>query len=505
MTTKKKAVLISLIVVAFVAAALVTVYFIDADAKNKAEMERQEKVVASIADSGTIHEGITIDGVDVGGMTAEEATAALEAREAEILSAVSIDATYEGQTFTFDENYVQLDYDPTAAIEEAMAVARSGDYDTLVNELGQIENEGLDFEVDYTLTASGAAQFAQEVAAQIDQEAVEAEILINEEDKTTFTISQSQTGLTLNQGALTTQLEQRVAAGASNAIELSVDTVTPMVSTEYLEENMVLRASAETSFASGSYDRDTRVFNINMAADFVSGTVVLPGEEFSTNEVMGDRTYDLGWQPAPGYEGGKTVDSAGGGVCQVSSTMYNAVVKADLEIIHRQNHSMPVGYVSKGLDATISTGTIDFIWKNNLEEPVLVIAYTTSDKDMVVEIYGPTLANGEYDQIKLTSEYTGSITPGEMVYEVDESKPVGYESVEVERRTGSTYQSYKHYYLDGELVKTEKLDTSTYRAYAGLTIVGPEGDDSETDDGSEGGDGGEDVPDSGDLDFQPVS
>ncbi len=94
---------------------------------------------------------------------------------------------------------------------------------------------------------------------------------------------------------------------------------------------------------------------------------------------------------------------------------------------------------------------------------------------MVVEVYGQPMANDEYDEIKLTSEFIKTVSPsGEMEVTVDETKPVGYEEVVVSRRDGAVYQSYKHYYKDGELVKTEDLATSNYRAYAGEMIVGPE-------------------------------
>ena len=206
----------------------------------------------------------------------------------------------------------------------------------------------------------------------------------------------------------------------------------------------------------------------------MNATVLAPGEVFSTNECLGDRTYANGWEPAPAIVGGTTEDQAGGGVCQVSTTLYNAVVKADLEIVYRRGHSGTVGYIPRGLDATINTGTIDFQFKNNTSSEILLISYL-KDKNVCIDVYGEAFATDEYDEIKLTSKQIKTISPpGKMKETVDKSKKPGYREVVIKRKSGSMWQSYKHYYKDGQLVKTEELDTTTYRAYAGEVIVGPE-------------------------------
>ncbi len=475
MTKSGKTILIVLISLAVVAAGLLTFYFIDSAQKQEEEAERQTQVLSAITDSSAMHPGITIDGIDVGGMSIEQAQEALEARKAELLNAATLTVTYDGNSFPLDSNYLEITYDYASAIEQAMGTARTGDYATLTAEVQQIESQGLDFEVPYTITATNVSEFANSISASVDVPAVDAQIEMSDEGDNGFIITQSSPGLVTDSAALATLIDTALASGDyATPIQLPVTESMPAVSTEDLSANLVLRAEAESSFADSPYNRDTRVENVKMAADFVNGTIIMPGEEFSTNDVLGDRTYELGWQPAPAYTGGTTEDQAGGGVCQVSSTLYNAVVKPDLEIVYRRNHSMTVGYVPRGLDATINTGTIDFLWKNNTEHPILVIAYTTSDQDMVVEIYGEDLANEEYDEIRLSSEKVSDIAPdGDWEITVDNTKPAGYEEVVIERRDGMLYQSYKHYYLDGEEVRVEELAESQYRAYNGEKIVGP--------------------------------
>ncbi len=216
--------------------------------------------------------------------------------------------------------------------------------------------------------------------------------------------------------------------------------------------------------------------NIKKAVGIINGYVLAPGEEFSTNTVLGPRTYALGWEPAPAIVRGGSEDQAGGGVCQVSTTMYNAVLKADLEIVHRRGHSLQLGYVDGGLDATINTDTIDFIYKNNTAHNVYIFCWVDgSDKKVRFEIYRMPFS-GDYDEIKLSSEKVETLRPdGEMLITVDMSKPPGYKEQVVGRRDGSVYKTYKHFYKNGKEVGVPELIAKTvYKAYAGEMIMGPE-------------------------------
>ncbi|MBQ9942026.1 MAG: VanW family protein, partial [Christensenellaceae bacterium] len=248
----------------------------------------------------------------------------------------------------------------------------------------------------------------------------------------------------------------------------------PEVTTEELKEKMVLRASFDTSFSTSTANRK---HNVKKAAGLLNGTVLKPGEEFSMNGVLGTRTYAAGWKAAPAIVkgGGDTELQAGGGVCQVSTTLYNAVLMADLEITDRRGHSSRVSYVDGGLDATInSTGNIiDFKFKNNTASDILIVSYT-KDNRVYTEVYGEPFS-GDFDEIRLSSKRIGTVQPvGEGKITVDPTKKPGYEEIVIERKTGTRWQSYKHYYKDGKLVRTENIDVTTYKAHAGEKIVGPE-------------------------------
>ena len=197
------------------------------------------------------------------------------------------------------------------------------------------------------------------------------------------------------------------------------------------------------------------------------------------------RSTGNGWKMANAYESGAVVPQAGGGVCQLSSTLYNAVVKGDLEIVYRRNHSMPVAYIKEGLDATINSvgNIIDFKFKNNTTSDIVIIGYTTSSNKLTFEVWGLPFATTEYDEIKLTSSLVSTQdTAGEPV-EIE--VPVGTEKadgslmeagetyVAVTPRKGYVYQSYKTYYLAGTLVRKEKLAVSTYKSFQGEIWICP--------------------------------
>ncbi len=178
------------------------------------------------------------------------------------------------------------------------------------------------------------------------------------------------------------------------------------VTVESLEKKLISHTIASYSTNYASSDRN-RAHNIELAASKINGTVLNPGERFSYNTVVGPRTAAAGFKNAHVYEGNKIVDGMGGGICQVSSTLFNTVLYADLKIVKRTNHSMPVGYVPLGRDATVSYGLVDFVFENDKTYPVkiaascanrtlTVSAVGVTDMDYKIELYTETVATSAY-------------------------------------------------------------------------------------------------------------
>lgn len=430
--------------------------------------DRSEEIQA-ILKRTTFLDGIRVNGISIGGKTMEEARVLLSDSVTELCNAHNVEARCNDTVYVFSGKEIAMTHDLDAILNDAFGLARTDiGYDALIAEVNAIRTQGKDYTVTVAFDENSLKEAVASYAASQSVPAVNATVTFDSENNTICYVDE-QTGLAVDEEKLFTDV---FSCTDGSPVTVVLTEVAPELTKEKLESEFVLRASFTTSFKGSTSNRK---YNINKGAGMMTGTVLKPGDIFSCNDTLGVRTKNNGWKSAGAYIGGVVEDQAGGGVCQLSSTLYNAVVMADLEIVDRRNHSMPVSYVKKGLDATINSvgNIIDFKFKNNTDDIVILIAYTEGN-NLTMELYGKPFANDEYDEIRLRAEKIKTIKPdGEMEYELDPSKPVGYEELIQERRNGYIYQSYKQYYKNGELVREEPLAESTYRAYRGTTLVGP--------------------------------
>ncbi|MCF0122603.1 MAG: VanW family protein [Ruminiclostridium sp.] len=209
-----------------------------------------------------------------------------------------------------------------------------------------------------------------------------------------------------------------------------------------------------------------RVQNITLAAQIFNGTVVMPGEEFSYNGVVGSRQASRGFLPAPAYVSGQTVQEVGGGVCQGSSTIYLAALRSNLEIVERYPHGYITRYVPDGMDATVYYGAKDFRFKNDTPFPIKVQG-SVSGRTLTVNILGTKHNN---ITVKMTNETVGT-TGYSTVYQVDSSLPAGSTRVSVTPYAGYTIKTYRNLYENGNLIETKLEDTSVYKSRDKVVMV----------------------------------
>ncbi len=221
-----------------------------------------------------------------------------------------------------------------------------------------------------------------------------------------------------------------------------------------------------TSTASGS---SNRLSNIRLAASTINGTVLNPGEEFSYNGVVGSRTAARGYLPAPAYSGGRTVQEVGGGICQVSSSVYYAALKANMKITERHPHMYAVGYLPDGTDATVFYGSLDFRFVNNTNYPIRIDA-ALSGSTLTVKIYG-TKKDDTY--VKIETKQL-SYNPAGTVYKADPSIPLGSSKVDVTPYNGRTVEAYRCVYAgDGTLISRTLESTNKYLRRDKVILVNP--------------------------------
>ena len=226
-----------------------------------------------------------------------------------------------------------------------------------------------------------------------------------------------------------------------------------------------LLATFSTNYQASNVSRTT---NLKLASNKINGTVILPNEEFSYNKVVGERTISAGYKMAATYSNGQVVDGLGGGICQISSTLYDAVVMANLNVTTRRNHQFVTSYVPAGKDATVVWGSQDFKFVNSRKYPVRIVA-TVEGGVATVQIWG-IKEEVEYDisietKKVATIEYTTQ-------YVQDTSLPVGQQKVIQAGNNGRKVEAYKVTKLNGQVVSTTLLSRDTYNAMKRIVHVG---------------------------------
>lgn len=212
-----------------------------------------------------------------------------------------------------------------------------------------------------------------------------------------------------------------------------------------------------------------RKSNVKLSASSINGYVMNTGDVFSYNGVVGQRTAANGYQPAPAYVKGETVDEIGGGICQTSSTLYLACLRGNLEITERHAHRYIPAYIAAGMDATVSWGGPDYKFTNNTDYPIKIVTEYAGDY-LTVKLLGTNVTG---ITAKMTNEKL-STTDFEVVYEDDPTLAPGTEEVKTTPYTGSRWKTYRHLYdANGNLISTSYEDTSDYKARNKVILRGP--------------------------------
>lgn len=228
-------------------------------------------------------------------------------------------------------------------------------------------------------------------------------------------------------------------------------------------------AGYTTYFPAGSYARSN---NLKIALSYMNGVVVMPGEIYSYNKNIGDTTASKGYQAAATFKAGTTVNEMGGGICQTVSTLYNTVLMANLEVVERHQHGLPVGYVPPSRDATVYSPVLDFKFKNNRETPIKIVTSFTYNGSLNVSIYGTKQDNDP--EVILSQTTTGTI-PYTTRYEYDANMPYGSQVVVTAGVNGYTSESYITKKLNGVTISSGLLSKDKYNAQQQVIKVGTGG------------------------------
>ena len=419
--------------------------------------------------------GIKIDGVDVGGMTKEEATQAVAAVQPEAPVSLNIALELEGKSYPLDLSSLPLESNMTQVIDEAFNYAKltpdASDEAVKINYnmVQQLKNQPKEYTTAYTVNTDSLLSIVTGVVEPLDQTVSDAYISNFDIDSKGFDIVPESKGIVVDAQATSDAVKALIDSRTyEGTVGIVAEITDPTLTAAEINENFGL----VSSFSTVTTNNSNRNANIALACEKINGTILQPGEEFSFNGVVGQRTTANGFKEATVIQGGQYEQGLGGGICQVSSTLYNAVVMADLEVTERNAHAWPSSYVPEGLDATVDYGVLDFKFKNDTDYQVIVLAWwDSSDSTCHAEIYGKKLPDGQY--IKFISEVSYGATPSEVEYVANAEMAVGTSSTVRAAHSSCTAVAYQVWYdKDGNEIQNIQYNTTYYKSYKKKVEVG---------------------------------
>jgi len=443
-------------------------YILEYDSARLSRVAESLAISAQYFERDAILPGISIDNVYIGGMTRQEAAAALGTGAAAQDAGMSVTVTAGNKRWTLDSDRLQIKRNTDIMIERAYALGRtavfSGDtpYEQrLKNAWDYMNQEGkAAFYSQSTYDRNAVSVFADEIALYVNRPAQDSQVAGFDYVRKSFAFTESASGVYIDAEQLKRDIWDKLDKREKNAsLTVEPQIIMPMVNKDDLIGEFKLLATYTTKTTNNA-NRNT---NVRLSAQEINGRSVNPGQTFSFNDTVGKRTVEKGYKEAIAISGGQTVPDIGGGVCQTSGTLFNAVARADLEIVYRSPHAWPSTYVQKGMDATVNWPGLDFKFKNNKDTPIFIVAYY-ADRLITVEIYGKSLGAGI--TIDLESEVTRTIKPpNDIRYVNNPNMRPGTSKETIQARTGYEVNTYKVWYKDGKEYHRELFFQSTYKMY----------------------------------------
>ena len=438
---------------ALLAAAMVFIYPATAQAKEQ---------------TGKIKTGIYADDIDLSGMTVEQADAALNVyveslRDTQITLIAGGDHPVVVTAGDLGVKWVNTDL-----AQEAVEVGTHGNVVERYKILRDLEHENLVYPIELDFDLQAINDVLTNQCVRYDVKAVNMGL---KRENGSFQIVEGQTGYSLDVETSIDLIYDYLTGEWDHKpcqIALDIAVEEPRGSAEELAQVQDVLGTFTTSYSTSSRDRSANVEN---GCRLINGITLYPGEEFSTYQMVAPFTEANGYYMAGSYVNGKVVDSLGGGICQVSTTLYNAVLLSELEVTERHNHSMIVNYVDPSADAAIAESSgKDFKFVNNLEYPIYIEGYT-ENKKITFNIYGKETRDPGH-QVRYESEVLEVINPTTDTLYADASQPVGYVAVAESAHIGYKARLWKIVTENGAEVSRTQINSSSYKMTPRSAVVG---------------------------------
>ena len=427
---------------------------------------------STVTADSKFYKNTKINGIDVGGMTMAEAENAVLTKMLENKGNVRINLSCGDKKWQLKGGDFEVANGLQKDIKTIASYGKTGNYFENLKKKKEIEKNGKDFNVSYASVLAGVEEKIEEVASEVEREQKEAQLVFAPNNENPFSVDAGQSAVIV----LRDELRKRIDEALLNQNVVDVEIPIVEIEAEFNEDEL-LKSVVKRSEFSTDYSKSTenRKNNVRRALESFNGLVVESGQTVSFNEITGARTEKNGYKNAHIIYNGVYVDGVGGGVCQASTTLYNALLLAGIKIDKVFHHSLPASYVPLSFDAMVSGGDCDLVFTNNLEKPIYIKCSADNEK-VTVEIFGQDMDgvrierraelvkilphNGDQILPDEKGEYANKILYKGEFYRVKWPKE-GYES-----------KGYLRYYKDGEFVEEKEIRHDFYRPQDGVVMEG---------------------------------
>ncbi|MGN1201191.1 MAG: VanW family protein [Candidatus Caccovivens sp.] len=421
------------------------------------------------------YDNTRINGIDVSGMSVAEAENVVLTDMLEHKNEVEIELVSGQKSWTLSGNDFEVANKIQPVIAEVSKFGKNGNFFQNLKVEREIRENGKDFQVSYTNLLSNINEKIDEIISEVEQEAKPASLIFQPDETETFAVYKGQNAILVNRDQLYQEIDNALKVSKKIKVEIPIIEIENEIDLDALENSVIKRSEFSTSYAKSSASRKN---NIKKALSAFNGMIVQPGQTVSFNETTGPRTESEGYKSAHIIVGGVYVDGVGGGVCQASTTLYNALLLADIDVLSVNHHSLPASYVPLSFDAMVSGSYSDLVFKNNLETPIYIKTFA-DDENIKVEVYGEKFDDGitikrRAELVKILPHNGDRIvadTKGEYANKIlykGEYLRVKYP------REGYESKGYLQYYKDGQLLEEKEIRHDFYQPQEGIVMEGVE-------------------------------
>lgn len=404
-----------------------------------------------------ICDGVFVESIDLSGMTREQAETAIgeyvSAKEERLL-----EVDVNGKKVTTSLKDIGYECEENDCVDQALLVGKDSNPFTNYARIKDAQNNHIVYDLSFKYSDEKIQSFVKKKCSKECTKAKNSKVKMKDG---TLTYTEAKNGVSIDTETTLEYIKKALQEQEEDAvIDVSAEITVqePAVTEEMASRCKDKIGTFRTVFNAGNVSRSKNVAN---AARLINGAVLNPGETFSVHDAISPMTEDNGYYAAPSYNNGKVEDSIGGGVCQVSTTLYNAVLRAELEIVERSPHSMVVTYVEPSMDAAIAGDYKDFKFRNNTQVPLYIEGGTYSG-NVYFNIYGEETRSAKR-KVTFESETIETVQPGADKITYDKTKPTSYTKVEQEAHVGYRAVLWKIVKENGKEKKTQ-INSSTYQA-----------------------------------------